>query len=54
MARIGIYVVAGLVALEQIGINAKPYIEAIRTARNSPYEFTRRIATRLAETLSGK
>lgn len=41
-------------ALEQIGTNAKPHIEAIRTAKNSPYEFTRRIATRLAGTLSGK
>ena len=39
-------------ALELTGRLAKPHAEAIKAARQGPYEFTRRIATRLTGTLS--
>jgi hypothetical protein len=41
-----------ITALEQLGQTAKTALPAIHTARENPYEFTRRIARRLARKLS--
>ena len=45
---VGLYAIR---ALEMMGDDAKPYLADIQSARNSDYEFTRRIANRLVAQL---
>jgi uncharacterized sulfatase len=45
---VGMYAIR---ALERIGDNARPALATIERARNSPYEFTRRVARRLTTKL---
>jgi uncharacterized sulfatase len=45
----GMYAIRGL---EMTGPMTRPYLEAIRAAQNSQYEFTRRIAQRLTQNLT--
>jgi len=40
-------------ALEDIGLKARPAVEALKTARYDPYEYAQRVATRIVNTLQG-